>query len=861
MKRQGILLVAGLLLAILALPLSAQGSAVTITLAVNDFMAENFQAAIDEFQLQNPDIKVQLVQQNSFAPSAANGIDSHLENLAEYAASADVLLISQDTISLAGTRAGYFLDLSPLTSTDSALNPDDFYPAAWQSFQWDRGVWALPLTVDVYLLIYDPAAFDEAGLPYPSAGWTLTDFANAIRELTTTVDDEITGGYFDFGTSGYLWSSLLASAISTDPTQPLLNTPEIEALLTTWQELREEGAVGGLSSGARFFVIGGGADDGPPLSIQRSFALAAGPQGTQTTAGALLPGGHAGIEVQGVAVSAGTLYPEAAYRLARFLTSSSAISSNIFGSIPARRSLQNAPADTTNQGGPFFNISLSPENQALVQEALSRALPASQTLFTGYLNRAVSLMGEQGLDTASALREVEAQAISDLQTAASTDAIINVATPVPEVVLAPGEIELKFGMVSFIRNMDDNRAWDAVIQEFVNADPQVGSVKIDMPMDTSVSTLAAAYDCFYLPTNQVSAETISSLIPLDPFLDADPNFNASDVIGNALDQVKVDSRTWALPITIQPEVLRYNADLFVRAGVPLPENGWNVDSFADALRRLWDATGETPFVPRGFGGSSYILGLITAYGGLPLDPRTNPATISFTDSATVDAIRQVLDLAKAGLIDYSALFSGGGGGAMAVFAIGGGQDESDAIYTHSLNALNLFGQTSADSNYRLTTYPTGTQYTPLSYDLGTGYISAGTQNPEACYRWLQHIAQEGDLFSAMPALQSQINTMSPELAPLFNQIDHLLSQPNLISQPRSSIEQLWATNWLYRAFDRYVLEDADLESELALAEQFSREFQTCAQSIPEPEETGRGSQMAYFQELSGCASAIDPTIG
>jgi hypothetical protein len=47
--------------------------------------------------------------------------------------------------------------------------------------------------------------------------------------------------------------------------------------------------------------------------------------------------------------------------------------------------------------------------------------------------------------------------------------------------------------------------------------------------------------------------------------------------------------------------------------------------------------------------------LIAAYGGLPFDYRTDPPTLNFTDPATVEAIRQVLDLAKADLIQYETL--------------------------------------------------------------------------------------------------------------------------------------------------------------------------------------------------------------
>ncbi len=93
--------------------------------------------------------------------------------------------------------------------------------------------------------------------------------------------------------------------------------------------------------------------------------------------------------------------------------------------------------------------------------------------------------------------------------------------------------------------------------------------------------------------------------------------------------------------------------IFQQAGVPLPEGTWTLDQFIDALRTLKDYLDKTPFVSHNINGESLMM-LIAAYGGLPIDYRTSPATFNFTDPATVDAIQQVLDLAKNGYIDYHA---------------------------------------------------------------------------------------------------------------------------------------------------------------------------------------------------------------
>ena len=125
-------------------------------------------------------------------------------------------------------------------------------------------------------------------------------------------------------------------------------------------------------------------------------------------------------------------------------------------------------------------------------------------------------------------------------------------------------------------------------------------------------------------------------------------------------QLQKDNHTWAYPLVIQAQTMSYNAQIFQQAGVPAARKRLDdLDQFSDALRPLKDYLNNEPFVPNDFNGESLMM-LMAAYGGLPIDYRTTPATLNFTDPATVDAIQQVLDLAKNGYIKYSPLAGGGG---------------------------------------------------------------------------------------------------------------------------------------------------------------------------------------------------------
>ena len=118
-------------------------------------------------------------------PPPSGGMDAYLDAIAEYAAAADVLYVNASRIHARTRPARAICSTSARSpAPTSSLNPDDFIPAAWNSVQWDNGVWALPVSVDATMLIYDPAAFDQAGLAYPNERWTIDDLANAARALT-----------------------------------------------------------------------------------------------------------------------------------------------------------------------------------------------------------------------------------------------------------------------------------------------------------------------------------------------------------------------------------------------------------------------------------------------------------------------------------------------------------------------------------------------------------------------------------------------------------------------------------------------------------------------------------------------------
>ncbi len=854
----------------------------TISVALPSMMKNVIDENIfDDFEAANG-VQVYVNYTDAEIPPTSAGMDSFLDGIAEYAAAADVLYLDSSAYSPAATRAGYLLDLSPLTSADSSLNPDDFTPAAWESVQWDNGVWALPISLDVTMLIYSPEAFDRAGLAYPSERWTLDDLASAAAALTQydANGNVSVPGLATFGSTADLFRSLYSRNFYDDLGNPIFTDPALEDLLTKWQAMVDEGVVGSTFGGGSMEV---------PMRIMGSFGLNLRTSPNAPAPAAIaLPGGSVGLSLSAVAVSSGTQQPELAYKLAVYLTNNTTLANSVFGGIAARQSLANAQAtqagsngdepggentvSASGSGGGRVQLSFgggaSPETLAAITPLLPNALTLPQQGFADYVNSALNALSDS-TDAHTALQAAEAQAISDLQTAADRRSTANVvvATPVPPVVLGPGEIALKFGMQAFGPNIPNEDQWKQLISDFSASDPDVGNVILDTDFG-GAEEFAATDDCFYLSSNAVPSLDETMILNLDPYLDTDASFDPNDVVGGLMNQLQKDNHTWAYPLNIQLQTLSYNTQMFEQAGVPLPENGWTIDEFNDALHTLRDYLDKEPFVPRDFNGESLMM-LIAAYGGLPIDYRTTPATLNFTDPATVDAIQQVLDLAKNGYISYTNMTGGGGFRVVAISA-----DEQDAIVTDSLGGFRriLGGQNGGKNPYRLVAFPSGV-YTGASYNIGTGYISATAQNPDACYRWLSYLAQHVDIFGSMPARVSQISDPAfavtfGENASFYQQFAQLLANPDTIVFPsasggNASISDFIIQYWLNRAFDNYVSNNADLAAELSDAQTYASAFQQCVAALPPASSEGGGLVRGgggFNSGIMDCATSADSTI-
>jgi multiple sugar transport system substrate-binding protein len=131
------------------------------------------------FQEQHPDVVIELE-----TPNFGTGTI----NLADVAANADCLQWYGGVTSEEDQAA--VLNLEPFLDADPELSKADFYSQAIDAFSYQGQLWGLPAEINVFLIAYNKALFDEAGRPYPQVGWTVDDFLETAVALTAGDDPD-----------------------------------------------------------------------------------------------------------------------------------------------------------------------------------------------------------------------------------------------------------------------------------------------------------------------------------------------------------------------------------------------------------------------------------------------------------------------------------------------------------------------------------------------------------------------------------------------------------------------------------------------------------------------------------------------
>lgn len=784
----------------------------------------------DDFEELHPGVEVAIVDpMGSEGHLPAFDINGYLESSVEVASSADVIYLSSSLYTEA-TRAGHYLDLKPLIDADSTLDVDDFYTPLVQSFQWDNGIWALPIAGELWVLSYAPEVFDAANIRYPDGNWTFNDFSYALEELyqTSLRNQTPTPSFFvaTLNERMILLRSIFGTGFYDDSTSPAtidIGQTELAEVIDLLASFEENGIIQQFdpSSNSSTYAL-----QNSPMRISPLSTVILGTiDSSVRNAAAPLLGGQVGVQAYGFAISSGTSNPDLAYEAIKYLTTAPEIASVYVYDVPAYR----YPGIDTSTTEHVVPRNLTPEQEQLIEVALENGLPYSEFRYADYVALAYLNRYHEGTYALTALEDAQRTAVENSQLAALSRESLSITVVEPTLPPAPtsDEITLNFAIQSPILPLPNVSDWEQFFVDFAADDPQVGSVNFRnyllLNSDTSNN-----YDCFFSTSNLVPLIGTDNLLDVSPLLDSDPNFDRDELFNKTLLPYQLDEKLLGIPIAIYPSIIWYDTQASSDMGFDFSQNNWAVEEFDSFIS---NSEVQPAFELRSSSISEILL-LIASYGGLPFDYRTIPATIDVTSQETTSATGRVSSLIKGGTISQR------------LFDIFPGNSEtnpiafSDILDSNSFELAQSRYRETTDEPFRLTTFPVSQQYVPLSFTTGAGYINSSTLHPEACYRLINALSNEVVLYSAMPTRISVLDNLSTSsvipggLLDFYYNFAQSLQDPSAVIIPRVTNPEL---TWFQEALANHIVEGALLEEELVVVEDKINELRQCVGVVnPDP---------------------------
>ena len=197
LNRRGMNLIAALLAVLFTISgglmaggVSAQGEPVTLTMSAWDVATTPYwQAVIDAYEAANPNVTIELVD----LPSA------------DYQDVMNIRLSGGDDTDIITVKdiPGYsaMLTRNQIIPLNEYIERDGLdlsvYSGAAEELTYEGSIYGLPFRSDIWILFYNKAIFDAAGVEYPDNDMTWAEFDALARQLTSgSGADKIYGAHF-----------------------------------------------------------------------------------------------------------------------------------------------------------------------------------------------------------------------------------------------------------------------------------------------------------------------------------------------------------------------------------------------------------------------------------------------------------------------------------------------------------------------------------------------------------------------------------------------------------------------------------------------------------------------------------------
>jgi ABC-type glycerol-3-phosphate transport system substrate-binding protein len=826
---------------------------VRIGFGAPEFERAIYQPLIDTFNAANPDLQVVFVP---VEPAMGSG-RLYSELIQEIAGQADTFSALVSPSELA--QSGVATNLRPLADADATFDAADYQPGALTGAA-DGSLYLLPHTLSVQLLTYNRDLWRAAGLTEPAPGWRWDDLLAAAETLVRRDGDQVVTYGIDDGRDGMLvLLGLLAEAgVRLAPAadgQVLIDRPEVAAALERVADLITRGVIyqrptnpGGTIS---FDQIGEHIREQEVALWIGNLLMLGGPFGSAepefaigTAALPMLPAGELASQ-RGYAMSNRTAQPDLAWRWLAFLSRQNLSGGNgmmmVMGTgfdVPVRESL------ALEQG---FWAAQPDEQVAVVRSALNvleRAPASAHQAVYGHMRAALSAV-RAATPVASALADAQAnlneQELTAPPAASPSD---RGAVQLPNIVPTP-QPHVRRVRFTAIDNLPELRA----LAERFNTQQNEIFVEVEAPSfstDFSARSMAERFDCLAW-LNTPNAAELSAFADLQPFFDADPRFALSDYPAGLLAPLRDGTRLHGLPYAVDLRTLRYNSNAFAAAGLDTPTADWDLADLLDAVSRLHDPTSTPPRYGYGVYGIGIddLNGFLNWQGAAIADSAGAP---QLTRPELITAAQQYIDLLR----NYSAQTSLEGYTEGGFLGASSGLIDAGQVglwFNYGMSAggivISIGGAPTTQHDVGIAPPPAGTAgLSSTDVRASTLLISATSADPAGCWEWITFLSEQtsglGDRFPARSSVAESaefVRTAPPGAAEVYAAYRTALNAP-----AQTPAQRQFDPFWFYQAVDR-ALQGADLERELARAQDLSEQHYACVQG---------------GTDFAGCADLVDP---
>ncbi|MDY7078423.1 MAG: extracellular solute-binding protein [Chloroflexota bacterium] len=805
---------------------SEPGEPITLTFACQRSEINVYQDAAETFHQANPSIEIRVIPLDGMISFPLEDEMDTLGPVRQLASHTDAFIWTTDAVE--GGLPGLVLDLSSFIEANGEPSEADFLSGLPAHFQWQGGTWGLPAGVEPLVVLYNPVAFEAAGLVPPAPGWAWDDLFDAGQQLMQREGEQVVRyGLADFGL-GSVRSAVEAQGgrlvdDSADPPVPTLDDPRTVAAVEWYTDLVTQGVMANPAServADAFDVVRRGE---VAMSVNPAQLWVDGARDDEL---AVVPlPGRSPVWLYGYFVSAGTAHPEAAWRWLQFLSREIAPPDRL----PARRSLISNSVYSTAAGK---------EALETLRYAAAHALPSVHPAAVEVLLRQTVERVFEGEEAENALAKAQEQAL-----ALPTPGVAE-----PFAVPSPAPAEAAMETITFVTFL--YQEYTALAQAFHEAHPDIKVIvreadDFDYPGGPPAEMLeASGADCFRSTgVALMTPEIRQAVLNLQPFVDADSAFPLDDYLPWALERARYDGDLWRLPAGVSVDVLWYNHTLLDEASLPYPEGDWSWDDVFLTARRL--TGGEEGDQRYGFiiWPDIYGLSLLEAIGGSLVDESAVLPTFRFDAPEVVAAARQLAELVR----DEGAPMPRGA-------EERDGQDLFDLIWGDRVG-MWIAPARGFDNQDDFYPAPLPQPGRCLGFRSSSAYyIAADTPHAEACWEWLRFLSERIPNTEHLPPRRSLLTSdafrkqVGADIQGVY--LEALECEEGgwlrgLESLPPYSSRAVYT--WLEQALGEILWHGADAQAALSQAQRKAEAYLDCLRQRPDSE--NEASAEACFQQV------------